>query len=204
MINYPGVKKGQIQHVEHPADLFDKTVFGFWIYIMTDCILFATFFATYAVLHSATAGGPSAKDLFNLPHALAETLLLLTSSFTCGLAMLAAHKQQKLQTLLYFGATFILGAAFLFLELKEFHELVAEGNTWQKSAFLSSFFALVGCHGLHITSGLIWILVMVPLVVVRGLTDSTLRRLTCLSLFWHFLDVIWVLIFTFVYLMGAS
>lgn len=183
---------------------YDRNVFGFWIYLMTDCVLFATLFATYAVLHNNIYGGPSAKDLFSLPFALSETLILLTSSFTCGLAMLSAQRQQKYKALSLFGITFLLGITFLTLELTEFSHLVAEGNSWQRNAFLSAYFTLVGCHGLHITCGLAWMLVMLGQVLLRGLTVSTLRRLTCLSLFWHFLDVIWVLIFTFVYLMGVK
>lgn len=190
------------RHEAHVA--FDKTVFGFWIYLMTDCILFATLFATYAVLHNNIYGGPSARDLLSLPFSLAETLILLTSSFTCGLAMVAADKKAKYTVFILYGITFLLGAAFLTLELTEFTDLVKEGNSWQRSAFLSSFFTLVGTHGLHITCGLLWILVMMAHVLFRGLTPSTIRRLTCLSLFWHFLDVIWVLIFTFVYLMGVK
>lgn len=192
-------------HLDHDhPDTFDKTVFGFWLYLMTDCVLFATFFAAYAVLSQATAGGPSGKELFQLPDALLETLVLLTSSFTCGLAMIAAHRQKKIETLVMFGITFLLGITFLYLELKEFNEFILQGHTWQESAFLSSFFTLVSCHGLHITCGLLWILIMMSVVMIRGLSNSTMRRLTCLSMFWHFLDVIWVLIFTFVYLFGVS
>jgi cytochrome o ubiquinol oxidase subunit 3 len=187
---------------EHAA-AHDRTIFGFWVYLMTDCILFATLFAVYAVLHNNTFGGPGGNELFNPSFALAETLILLTSTFTCGLAMLAAHKQKKGLTTLFFVITFLLGAAFLALELHEFNNLIQEGNSWRRSAFLSSFFTLVGCHGCHITFGLLWTLVMLVQIWQRGLIDSTLRRLTCLSLFWHFLDVIWVLIFTVVYLMGV-
>lgn len=179
-----------------------KSIFGFWIYIMTDCVLFATLFATYAVLHNNTAGGPGAKELFNLPYVLAETLILLTSSFTCGLAILAAHNNQKKQVLWLFGITFLLGLAFLGLELHEFRNLYLEGNSWRRSAFLSSFFTLVGTHGLHITAGLTWMAVMLVRVSKRGITPISLRRLTMLSLFWHFLDIIWIFIFTVVFLMG--
>lgn len=191
-------------HVEADQESYDKTVFGFWMYLMTDCILFATVFAAYAVLHESTFGGPSSRELFSLPFALTETLILLTSSFTCGLAMLAVYQKKKNQALALFGITFLLGLSFLGLELHEFNHLVNEGNSWQRSAFLSAFFSLVGCHGLHITCGLLWMFVMMGHVVFRGLTASTLRRLTCLSLFWHFLDVIWILIFTIVYLMGVK
>lgn len=196
-----------ISHSEHHdigLETYNKNVFGFWLYIMTDCVLFATLFATYAVLHTNTFGGPSAKDLLSLPFALVETLILLTSSFTCGMAMLAAHQHKKSLALIFFGITFILGTFFLAMELHEFNHLVQGGNSWQRSAFLSSFFTLVGTHGLHIIIGLLWILVMMVHILIRGFTLSTLRRLTCLSMFWHFLDVIWIFIFSFVYLMGVK
>ena len=180
-----------------------KSLFGFWIYIMTDCVLFASLFATYAVLHGNTYVGPGAKELFSLNFILAETLILLTSSFVCGLAMLAARRGDKRQVLMLFGLTFVLGLAFLGLEMTEFHHLYAEGNSWRRSGFLSAFFTLVGTHGAHITSGLIWMGVMMVRVRQNGLTPVSLRRLGLLSLFWHFLDIIWIFIFTIVYLMGA-
>lgn len=181
----------------------NKTVFGFWIYLMTDCVLFATLFATYAVLHNNTFGGPSGKEIFSLPYVLVETLLLLTSSFTCGLAMLAAHNKNKSSTLFWFGVTFMLGLAFLVMEVTEFRHLVIEGDSWRRSGFLSSYFTLVGTHGLHITGGLVWMFVMFTQVAKRGLNNINLKRLTMLSLFWHFLDIVWIFIFTMVYLMGA-
>jgi cytochrome o ubiquinol oxidase subunit III len=180
-----------------------KTIFGFWLYIMTDCVLFAGLFATYAVLHNNTYGGPSGHDLFSLPFVLKETLILLTSSFTCGLAMLSAHRNEKKQVLFWFGVTFLLGIAFLAMELTEFRHLVHEGNSWRRSGFLSAFFTLVSTHGAHITVGLTWMAVMMLRVVKLGLTRANLRRLTMLSLFWHFLDLIWIFIFTIVYLLGA-
>lgn len=180
-----------------------KSIFGFWVYLMTDCVLFASLFATYAVLHTNTAGGPNAKELFSLPYVLTETLLLLTSSFVCGLAILAAHNRQKRQVLWLFGTTFLLGLAFLGLEIHEFRNLYMEGNSWRRSGFLSAFFTLVGTHGLHITAGLIWMAVMMIRVAKSGLKPISLRRLTMLSLFWHFLDIIWIFIFTIVYLMGS-
>ena len=186
------------------TEIYSKTLFGFWVYLMTDCILFGTLFATYAVLHASTFGGPTARELFHLPHALAETLILLTSSFTCGLATVAAHRNDKAKVLTWFGVTFLLGVAFLTLELTEFRHLVREGNSWQRSAFLSSFFTLVGTHGAHITAGLLWIAVLMAQIIPRGLTVHTFKRLVCLSLFWHFLDVVWIFIFTIVYLMGAA
>lgn len=180
-----------------------KTQLGFWIYLMTDLVLFATLFATFAVLRESTFGGSSGKELFDMPFVLAETLILLTSSFTCGLAIIAMHRRQKTLLLVWFSITFLLGAAFLALELTEFRSLLHEGNGWQRSGFLSSFFALVGTHGLHILIGLLWMAVMIVQVVRRGLTAHTSRRLLLLGMFWHFLDIVWIFIFTFVYLMGA-
>jgi len=169
----------------------------------TDCVLFASLFATYAVLHNNTFGGPGGRQLFSLPYVLRETLILLTSSFTCGLAVLSARLQHKNKVLFWFGITFILGLAFLAMELTEFRHLVQEGNSWRRSGFLSSFFALVGTHGLHITAGLLWMAVLMAKIVSSGLTRANVRRLTLLSLFWHFLDLIWIFIFTMVYLLGA-
>ncbi len=180
-----------------------KTEFGFWVYLMTDCVLFASLFATYAVLHNNTFGGASGKELFSLPFVLTETLLLLTSSFTCGLAILAAKRQNQNVVLAFFALTFVLGAAFLGMELSEFQHLAAEGNSWRRSGFLSAFFTLVGTHGLHIATGLLWMGIMMVQVVRRGLLPAVVRRLTLLSMFWHFLDIIWIFIFTIVYLMGA-
>lgn len=181
----------------------DKTLFGFWVYIMTDCVLFASLFATYAVLRNNTAGGPGASELFSMPFVLVETLLLLTSSFTAGLALLAARALQKRRTLLLLGVTFLLGAAFLGMELHEFSNLAAEGHSWTASAFLSAFFTLVGTHGLHITTGLLWLGVLVVQLIRKGFTAASIKRLTLFSMFWHFLDIVWIFIFTIVYLLGA-
>lgn len=186
-----------------PIDTESKTSFGFWMYLMTDCILFATLFATFAVLRNNTFGGPSGGELFSLPYALTETIILLVSSFTSGLGLLAARSRNQTGVLIWFGITFLLGLSFLSLEVTEFRHLVAEGNSWERSGFLSSFFTLVGTHGLHITAGLIWMIVLGAQIVRRGLIASTLRRLTLLGMFWHFLDVIWIFIFTIVYLMGV-
>lgn len=185
-------------------DGMSKPVFGFWIYLMTDCVLFASLFATYAVLHNNTFGGPPAGQLFSANYALSETLILLTSSFTVGLAILAARNRRKQQVLFWLGVTFLLGLSFLGLELHEFHDFAAAGNSWRRSGFLSAFFTLVGTHGLHITSGLIWMAVMIKRVSSSGLGTISLKRLTMLSLFWHFLDIIWIFIFTIVYLMGIT
>lgn len=184
-------------------DTFFTTVLGFWMYLMTDCVLFAAFFATYAVLHNNTFGGPSSRELFSLSAAFLETMILLFSSVTCGLAMLAALRNAKKHVMFWLAVTFLLGASFIALELHEFTHLVQEGNSWTRSAFLSSFFALVGTHGLHVSIGLLWILVVAMQVSFWGITIDTFRRLVIFSLFWHFLDVVWIFIFTFVYLMGV-
>jgi len=185
------------------AEATEKTVLGFWAYLMTDCVLFASLFAVYAVLHGNTFGGPNGHELFKLPYVLVETMALLTSSFTCGLAMIAAQKRDKSQVLFWLGVTFLLGLTFLGLELSEFHHMVLDGNSWRRSGFLSSYFTLVGTHGLHITFGLIWMAVTSVFISKRGLTEGTLKRLTLLSLFWHFLDIVWIFIFTIVYLFGS-
>lgn len=186
----------------HEAD--SKTIFGFWVYLMTDCVLFASLFATYAVLHNNTFGGPSGRDLFSLPFVLIETLVLLTSSFTCGLGILAARRRDKSQVVAFFGVTFLLGVFFLTMEITEFHHLYVEGHSWRRSGFLSAFFTLVGTHGLHIMTGLLWMAVLLIQVIRRGLKAATVRQLTMLSLFWHFLDIIWIFIFTIVYLLGRT
>lgn len=187
-------------HADHEAEATDRVMFGFWVYLMTDLLMFAILFAVYAVLHGNTLGGETGRELFSLPLALQETLLLLTSSFTCGIAMIAARQRKKAQTLLWFGITFALGLAFLSLELYEFAEFIHEGHTMQTNAFLSSFFVLVGTHGLHITSGLLWMGITLIYVMKRGLNDHLVRKLAMLSLFWHFLDIVWIFIFTTVYL----
>ncbi|MEA9390795.1 cytochrome o ubiquinol oxidase subunit III [Acerihabitans sp. TG2] len=188
-------------HGHHDAGA--TKVFGFWIYLMSDCILFATLFATYAVLVNATAGGPAGKDIFELPFVLVETFCLLFSSITYGMAMLAMNRGETSKVTAWLGVTFLFGLAFICMELYEFHHLIGEGFGPDRSAFLSGFFALVATHGLHVTSGLVWILVMMTQVSRRGLTKTNQTRLMCLSLFWHFLDVVWICVFTVVYLMGA-
>lgn len=193
----------QIRHHEKlEAESTERVMFGFWVYLMTDLLMFAILFACYAVLHGSTAGGETGSQLFSQKVALAETLLLLTSSFTCGVAMVHARLGKKAQTLIWFGITFILGLLFLRFELKEFAEFISEGHTLQSNAFLSSFFVLVGTHGLHITSGLLWMGTTMIFTAKRGLNKNILRKLSMLSLFWHFLDIVWIFIFTIVY-MGA-
>ena len=188
-------------HGHHDAGA--TKVFGFWIYLMSDLILFASLFATYAVLVNGIADGPSGKEIFSLPFVLVETFLLLFSSITYGFAMLSMNKGSVSQVNLWLFVTFLFGLGFVVMEVYEFHELIAEGYGPDRSAFLSAFFALVSTHGLHVTAGLVWIIIMMIQVSRRGLTDVNRTRLSCLSLFWHFLDVVWICVFTVVYLMGA-
>jgi cytochrome o ubiquinol oxidase subunit 3 len=199
-------------HVEpHPftgkpdphQDTFSKSILGFWVYLMTDCLIFACLFATYAVLHDSTFGGPGSKDLFDLSTAFAETMILLTSTVTCGFGMLAAVKDWKNKAIGWFALTFMLGASFIAIELHEFYHFIEEGHSWTTSAFLSSYFTLVGTHGLHVSFGLLWMAVMIAQLYWQGITINTFRRLVIMSLFWHFLDLIWIFIFTFVYLLGV-
>jgi len=193
----------QIQRHNAELEATNKTIFGFWVYLMTDCVLFASLFASFAVLHNNTYGGPSGRELFSLHFVLVETLVLLTSSFTCGLAILAAQQKRQRQVLGWLLITFLLGVAFLSMELTEFHKLVVEGNSWRRSGFLSAFFTLVATHGAHILTGLIWMGSMIIQVYRYSIVPSVMKRLTLLSLFWHFLDVVWIFIFTIVYLYGA-
>lgn len=183
--------------------VFSRKTLGFWVYLMTDCVLFATLFATFAVLRTATAGGPAGSDIFDLNFILIETMILLTSSFTVGLALLAAERGLRYQSLTWLVITFALGATFLGMELWEFNHLIGEGHGWQQSAFLSSYFVLVGTHGLHIAVGLIWMAVVIFRLIQRNFKETDVRRLSLLSLFWHFLDIIWIFIFSFVYLIGG-
>jgi cytochrome o ubiquinol oxidase subunit 3 len=176
-------------------------LFGFWLYLLSDAIIFACLFATYAVLHANTFGGPGARDIVSLPYVLAETFVLLTSSFTAGLGVLAAYRGRAHAVLGWFSLTLLLGLSFLALELNEFAALVREGHGPSGSGFLSSYFTLVGTHGFHVAVGSFWMLFMLISVYKRSLTPTNVRRLTMLSLFWHFLDVIWIFIFTLVYLL---
>jgi len=183
-----------------PASVDIKTAFGFWLFLLSDIIVFAGFFAAYAVLVNRTAGGPIGKDLFDRTHVFIETACLLASSFTCGMTSVASEKQSGGQTYVWALATFALGAAFVWLEVTEFAGLIDRGAGPQRSAFLSAFFALVGTHGLHVSIGLCWLVSMVGQVAILGFKPVVLRRLRCFSLFWHTLDIVWVGIFTIVYL----
>ncbi|WP_049621561.1 cytochrome o ubiquinol oxidase subunit III [Frateuria defendens] len=188
-------------HAHH--DDGSKTLLGFWIYLMSDCLIFSVLFATFGVLAANTAGGPSGKELFELPYVFGETMLLLISSFTFGGAMLAMNAGRKNQVVAWLLVTFVFGAGFIGMELYEFAKLIHEGAGPNRSAFLSAYFTLVGTHGLHVTCGLIWILIMTHMVARFGLDGVVKRRLSCLSLFWHFLDLVWICVFTFVYLRGV-
>ena len=180
-----------------------STMLGFWLYLMSDCLIFAVLFATYGVLGGNYAGGPSPAKLFELPTVAVNTAMLLFSSITYGFAMLAAAKNNRSQTLMWMVVTALFGVAFVGLELNEFAHLIHEGAGPQRSAFLSSFFALVGTHGLHVSFGIVWMVVLMVQVVQRGLGPENMRRLACLSMFWHFLDVVWIGVFSFVYLIGV-
>ncbi|MBV4366044.1 cytochrome o ubiquinol oxidase subunit III [Erwinia sp. BNK-24-b] len=191
-------------HAEHGHhDAGANKLFGFWIYLMSDCIIFATLFATYAVMVNSTAGGPAGKDIFELPFVLVETALLLVSSITYGFAVISMEKGAKGAVLGWLVLTFLCGIGFISMEIYEFHHLITEGFGPQRSGFLSGFFTLVGTHGLHVTCGLIWMLVMMYQVATKGLTSTNHTRLMCLSMFWHFLDVVWICVFTIVYLLGV-
>jgi cytochrome o ubiquinol oxidase subunit III len=187
-----------------PASKRVVVAYGFWIFLLSDIVMFSALFAGYAVSRHATAGGPTGAELFNQGRVAIETACLLASSYTCGLMALAVNSRRRLGT--YVGAllTFALGAAFLALEIREFADMIAQGASPQRSAFLSSFFALVGCHGVHVAAGLIWLVVMMAQVALKGFSAPVLRRLQCFSLFWHALDIIWVGLFTIVYLMGVA
>ena len=180
------------------------TLFGFWVYLMTDFVLFASLFAVYAVLRGNTFEGPAGSQLFDLPFVLIETILLLTSSFTYGLALLAARAGSRNYTITALALTAILGLSFVVMEISEFIRLIGAGSGPARSGFLSSYFALVGTHGLHVALGLVWMIVLMIALMRRGFTRPTMRKLMLLGMFWHFLDIIWIFIFTIVYLMGAT
>lgn len=184
----------------HPPS---STMLGFWLYLMSDCLIFAVLFAVYAVLGRNYAAGPSGADLFDLQLVAINTALLLFSSITYGFAMIGMQARRKAQVLGWLAVTGLLGLGFLAIEIYEFHHLIHEGAGPGRSAFLSSFFTLVGTHGLHVTFGCIWLVTLMLQVNKHGLTAPNRRRLMCLSMFWHFLDVVWIGVFTFVYLMGS-
>jgi cytochrome o ubiquinol oxidase subunit 3 len=187
---------------EEPDTVANKA-FGFWLYLMSDLVLFATIFAAYAVLGHNYASGPTGKELFHLPYLFGDTMLLLFSSATCGLAMLAIHKDKRGLAMTWLTVTFLLGFGFITMEINEFHHMILDGNGPDRSGFLSAFFTLVGTHGAHVSFGLIWMAVMMGQVITKGLTPPVQSRVLRLSVFWHFLDIVWVGVFTIVYLMGV-
>jgi cytochrome o ubiquinol oxidase subunit 3 len=191
-------------HLEHEHEHAEggSTMLGFWIYLMSDCLIFAILFATYGVLGGNYAAGPAPKDLFDLNLVAVNTAMLLLSSITYGFAMLAMQENRRSATQAWLAITALFGLAFIGIELWEFSHMIHEGATPQRSAFLSAFFTMVGTHGLHVTAGLIWMATLMVQVAQHGLVPANQRRLMCLSMFWHFLDVIWIGVFTFVYLMG--
>jgi cytochrome o ubiquinol oxidase subunit III len=178
--------------------------YGFWIFLLSDIVMFSALFATYAVLQGATAGGPSGAQLFNISNVAIETVCLLLSSFVCGLAMIAAGARSQLWTQAGLLVTGLLGLAFVLLEFSEFARMISAGAGPNRSAFLSAFFTLVGCHGAHVTAGLLWLGTMMAQIWTKGFRPNIMRRLMCFSLFWHALDIIWVALFTIVYLLGAG
>ena len=195
-----------LEVTEHPGPAPKRivTAYGFWIFILSDMVMFSAFFATFAVLSGETAGGPSGSQLFDLRNVAIETALLLLSSFTCGMASIAADMRNFIWFQISMAVTALLGAGFLVLEAMEFIDLVGRGEGPSRSAFLSSFFSLVGCHGLHVTAGILWLLTMMAQVVAKGFRADIQRRILCFALFWHALDIIWVAVFSVVYLLGSG
>lgn len=183
-------------------DVYSKTVFGFWLYLLTDFMLFATIFAAYAVLSKSTFGGPTPKELFSLDYTTLQTFILLTSAFTIGLGGVFAHRRSKGGALSFFILSFFLGIAFLWMELHEFSYLISIGSGWEKNAFMSVFFSLIGIFLLHLVFALLWIIVLLIPIIKEGITKTSIRRLTCLRMFWQFLSVVWAFIYTIVYVVG--
>ncbi|MDU0810871.1 MAG: cytochrome o ubiquinol oxidase subunit III [Burkholderia sp.] len=180
------------------------SVFGFWLYLMTDCMIFASLFAVFAILGNETAGGPTAKNIFDIPRVALETLILLISSVSYGFAMIGAQHRYRNMMFIWLGLTFVFGSLFIAIELHEFLYLISVGASPSRSAFLSSFFTLVGTHGLHVAFGLLWIITLFIQAIRRiEITEKDIRRLTCLGLFWHFLDIVWICVFSFVYLINV-
>ena len=199
-----GLAAALTEEPEHGASKRIVVAYGFWIFLISDIILFSALFATYAVLTDATDGGPSGRDLFELPTVALETACLLLSTVFCGFAGIAAQVRRNAMYYVSMAATFILGATFVVIELHEFKTMIDAGAGPGRSGFLSAFFALIGCHGLHVTAGLLWLLTMTAQVYAKGFRDDIRRRLLCFALFWHTLDIIWVALFSLVYLVGVA
>jgi cytochrome o ubiquinol oxidase subunit 3 len=198
-----GETKARGRGIGGPAPKRIVVGYGFWIFLLSDIVMFSAFFAAYAVLQSGTAGGPTGPELFDLTNTAIETGCLLASSFVCGMASLALAARRPFLFQAAMALTFLFGAAFLVLEIREFMDFVARDAGPTRSAFLSAFFTLVGCHGLHVTAGLLWLLTMMAQVLAKGFRQDILRRVMCFALFWHALDIVWVAVFTVVYLMGS-
>jgi cytochrome o ubiquinol oxidase subunit III len=192
--------------VEHPgpAPKHVVTAYGFWIFLLSDIVMFSCFFAAYAVLVGQTAGGPKGSEIFDLKNVAIETVFLLFSSFTCGMASIAADVRNRLWFYVSMAITCALGLAFLVIEFREFADLISRGYGPSRSAFLTAFFSLVGCHGLHVSAGVLWLLTMMAQVFAKGFRADIMRRMTCFALFWHALDIIWVAVFSVVYLLGGA
>jgi cytochrome o ubiquinol oxidase subunit 3 len=196
-----------VTHESYPDthhDAYSRTIFGFWLYLMSDFILFGALFAAYIVLSDATFGGPTARQMFVPSYTLIQTLVLLISSLTAGLAGASAHRKHKNWTIALFGATFVLGAIFVGMQLYEFFRFLSVDYSWKKSAFLSMYYTILGTHALHVIFAIAWIPVLLIPVWLEGVTHVSVRRLTCLKMFWQFLNIVWVFIFSFVYLMGVA
>ncbi len=196
-----------IIHPDFPdthSDVSSKTIFGFWVYLMTDLVMFASFFACFVVLRHGTFGGPTAADLFHLPYALVESLVLLGSSFSVGIAMLSPRREKQKKMVFWFGLSFVLGLVFLFMQVSEFKSLFSQGYTWQTSAFLSAYYTVIGLHSLHLLVAMALLVLFLWQMSRWGLVPMVLRRLTCLRIFWQFLYLIWIFTFTFVYIIGST
>jgi cytochrome o ubiquinol oxidase subunit 3 len=200
-VTSPSTDSTRYYVLEHHPE--NGTTLGFWLYLMSDCLVFACLFAVYAVLGRNYAGGPTGAELFNLPLVALNTAFLLVSSITYGFAMLEMQRKRVRSTLIWLAVTGLIGVGFIGLEMYEFIHLIREGAGPQRSGFLTAFFTLVGTHGLHVLFGIIWLVTLMVQIGARGLTTENIRRLMCLSMFWHFLDVVWIGVFTFVYLMGV-
>lgn len=196
-----------MSHEQYPDthhDPYSKTIFGFWMFLLTDFILFGTLFAVYAVLRDSTFGGPTAQQLLSRSYAFGESFLLLTAGFTSGLAAAYSHRENKNMTIFYFLITFIIGLAVFWMQMHEFHQIIAQGYSWKTSAFLSAYFSLIGTLSIHILFGLLWIPVILFSVWKEGVNQVNLRRIMCLKMFWQFINIVWIVIFTIVYLMGVN
>lgn len=200
-MSYSDVKS---DHHDHYEEMYSKTLFGFWIYILTDFMLFGTLFAVYAVLSQNLFGGPSPKQLFALPTMLTQTLVMLASSFSVGLASISVHKRRPGSTIAWLFITLLLGIGFMWIEMADFARLIADGNGWQRNGFLSAYFTLVGTHGIHMVFALLWTVLFILPVIYHGVTPRGMRRIACLKMFWQFLNIVWIFIFTIVYLLGVS